>query len=72
MLDDLETCLDRLDEPKLSFDQVNNDPTIIATDSQFFTKTASLDPEETKTEIEEIEPEEEKIKEPMDKKKELR
>lgn len=38
MLDDLETCLERLDEPKLSFDQVNNDPTIIATDSQFFTK----------------------------------
>ncbi len=69
MLDDLETCLERLDEPKLSFDQVNNDPTIIATDSQFFTKTAPLDLEETKTEIEEIEPEEEKIKEPMDKKR---
>lgn len=69
MLDDLEICLERLDEPKLSFDQVNNDPTIIATDSQFFTKTAPLDLEETKTEIEEIEPEEEKIKEPMDKKK---
>ena len=60
-----------LDEPKLSFDQVNNDPTIIATDSQFFTKTAPLDLEETKTEIEEIEPEEEKIKEPMDKKKRI-
>ena len=71
MLDDLETCLERLDEPKLSFDQVNNDPTIIATDSQFFTKTAPLDLEETKTEIEEIEPEEEKIKEPMDKKKKI-
>lgn len=71
MLDDLETCLERLDEPKLSFDQVNNDPTIIATDSQFFTKTAPLDLEETKTEIEEIEPEEEKIKEPMDKKKRI-
>ena len=52
MLDDLETCLERLDEPKLSFDPVNNDPTIIATDSQFFTKTAPLDLEETKTEIE--------------------
>ncbi|MBX9164452.1 Stk1 family PASTA domain-containing Ser/Thr kinase [Coprobacillus sp. K06] len=71
MLDDLETCLERLDEPKLSFDQVNNDPTIIATDSQFFTKTAPLDLEEAKTEIEEIEPEEEKIKEPMDKKKRI-
>ena len=71
MLDDLETCLERLDELKLSFDQVNNDPTIIATDSQFFTKTAPLDLEETKTEIEEIEPEEEKIKEPMDKKKRI-
>ncbi len=41
---------------------MNNDPTIIATDSQFFAKTAPLDLEETKTEIEEIEPEEEKDK----------
>lgn len=71
MLDDLETCLDRQDEEKLSFDSINNDPTIIATDSQFFTKTAPIDIEETKTEIEEIEPQEVKKKEPMDKKKKI-
>ena len=71
MLDDLETCLDRLDEEKLTFDQVNTDPTIIATDSQFFTKTAPIDPETTQTEIEEIKPQDEKKKEPMDKKKKI-
>ena len=71
MLDDLETCLDRQDEEKLSFDSINNDPTIIATDSQFFTKTAPIDIEETKTEIEEIEPQEVKKKEPMNKKKKI-
>ena len=71
MLDELETCLDRQDEEKLSFDSINNDPTIIATDSQFFTKTAPIDIEETKTEIEEIEPQEVKKKEPMDKKKKI-
>lgn len=71
MLDDLETCLDRLDEEKLTFDQVNTDPTIIATDSQFFTKTAPIDPESTQTEIEEIKPQDEKKKEPMDKKKKI-
>ena len=71
MLDDLDTCLERLDEEKLSFDQVNTDPTIIATDSQFFTKTAPIDPESTQTEIEEIKPQDEKKKEPMDKKKKI-
>lgn len=71
MLDDLDTCLERLDEEKLTFDQVNTDPTIIATDSQFFTKTASIDPETTQTEIEEIKPQDEKKKEPMDKKKKI-
>lgn len=71
MLDDLETCLDRLDEEKLTFDQVNTDPTIIASDSQFFTKTAPIDPETTQTEIEEIKPQDEKKKEPMDKKKKI-
>lgn len=71
MLDDLDTCLERLDEEKLSFDQVNTDPTIIATDSQFFTKTALIDPESTQTEIEEIKPQDEKKKEPMDKKKKI-
>lgn len=71
MLDDLETCLDRLDEEKLTFDQVNTDPTIIASDSQFFTKTAPIDPESTQTEIEEIKPQDEKKKEPMDKKKKI-
>ena len=69
MLDDLDTCLERLDEEKLTFDQVNTDPTIIASDSQFFTKTAPIDPETTQTEIEEIKPQDEKKKEPMDKKK---
>ena len=71
MLDDLETCLDRLDEEKLTFDQVNTDPTIIASDSQFFTKTAPIDPETTQTEVEEIKPQDEKKKEPMDKKKKI-
>ena len=71
MLDDLDTCLERLDEEKLSFDQVNTDPTIIATDSQFFTKTAPIDPETTQTEVEEIKPQDEKKKEPMDKKKKI-
>ena len=71
MLDDLDTCLDRLDEEKLTFDQVNTDPTIIASDSQFFTKTAPIDPETTQTEIEEIKPQDEKKKEPMDKKKKI-
>lgn len=71
MLDDLDTCLERLDEEKLTFDQVNTDPTIIASDSQFFTKTASIDPETTQTEIEEIKPQDEKKKEPMDKKKKI-
>ena len=71
MLDDLDTCLERLDEEKLTFDQVNTDPTIIATDSQFFTKTAPIDPESTQTEIEEIKPQDEKKKEPMDKKKKI-
>ena len=71
MLDDLDTCLERLDEEKLSFDQVNTDPTIFATDSQFFTKTAPIDPESTQTEIEEIKPQDEKKKEPMDKKKKI-
>ena len=71
MLDDLETCLDRLDEEKLTFDQVNTDPTIIASDSQFFTKTAPIDPETTQTEIEEIKPQDEKKKEPMDKTKKI-
>jgi len=71
MLDDLETCLDRLDEEKLTFDQVNTDPTIIASDSQFFTKTAPIDSETTQTEIEEIKPQDEKKKEPMDKKKKI-
>ena len=71
MLDDLETCLDRLDEEKLTFDQVNTDPTIIASDSQFFTKTAPIDPESTQTEIEEIKPQDEKKKETMDKKKKI-
>lgn len=71
MLDDLDTCLERLDEEKLTFDQVNTDPTIIATDSQFFTKTAPIDPETTQTEIEEIKPQDEKKKEPMDKKKKI-
>lgn len=71
MLDDLDTCLERLDEEKLTFDQVNTDPTIIASDSQFFTKTAPIDPEITQTEIEEIKPQDEKKKEPMDKKKKI-
>lgn len=71
MLDDLDTCLERLDEEKLTFDQVNTDPTIIASDSQFFTKTALIDPETTQTEIEEIKPQDEKKKEPMDKKKKI-
>lgn len=71
MLDDLDTCLERLDEEKLTFDQVNTDPTIIASDSQFFTKMAPIDPETTQTEIEEIKPQDEKKKEPMDKKKKI-
>lgn len=71
MLDDLDTCLERLDEEKLTFDQVNTDPTIIASNSQFFTKTAPIDPETTQTEIEEIKPQDEKKKEPMDKKKKI-
>ena len=71
MLDDLDTCLERLDEEKLTFDKVNTDPTIIASDSQFFTKTASIDPETTQTEIEEVKPQDEKKKEPMDKKKKI-
>ena len=71
MLDDLDTCLERLDEEKLTFDQVNTDPTIIASDSQFFTKTAPIDPETTQTENEEIKPQDEKKKEPMDKKKKI-
>ena len=71
MLDDLDTCLERLDEEKLTFDQVNTDPTIIASDSQFFTKTAPIDTETTQTEIEEIKPQDEKKKEPMDKKKKI-
>jgi len=71
MLDDLDTCLERLDEEKLTFDHVNTDPTIIASDSQFFTKTAPIDPETTQTEIEEIKPQDEKKKEPMDKKKKI-
>lgn len=71
MLDDLDTCLERLAEEKLTFDQVNTDPTIIASDSQFFTKTAPIDPETTQTEIEEIKPHDEKKKEPMDKKKKI-
>lgn len=71
MLDDLDTCLERLSEEKLTFDQVNTDPTIIASDSQFFTKTAPIDPETTQTEIEEIKPQDEKKKEPMDKKKKI-
>lgn len=71
MLDDLDTCLERLDEEKLTFDQVNTDPTIIASDSQFFTKTAPIDPETTQTEIEEVKPQDEKKKEPMDKKKKI-
>ena len=71
MLDDLDTCLERLAEEKLTFDQVNTDPTIIASDSQFFTKTAPIDPETTQTEIEEIKPQDEKKKEPMDKKKKI-
>ena len=71
MLDDLDTCLERLDEEKLTFDQVNTDPTIIASDSQFFTKTAPIDLETTQTEIEEIKPQDEKKKEPMDKKKKI-
>ena len=71
MLDDLDTCLERLDEEKLTIDQVNTDPTIIASDSQFFTKTAPIDPETTQTEIEEIKPQDEKKKEPMDKKKKI-
>ena len=71
MLDDLDTCLECLDEEKLTFDQVNTDPTIIASDSQFFTKTAPIDPETTQTEIEEIKPQDEKKKEPMDKKKKI-
>lgn len=71
MLDDLDTCLERLDEEKLTFDQVNTDPTIIASDSQFFTKTAPIDPEITQTEIEEIKPQDEKKKEQMDKKKKI-
>lgn len=71
MLDDLDTCLERLAEEKLTFDQVNTDPTIIASDSQFFTKTAPIDPETTQTEIEEIKPRDEKKKEPMDKKKKI-
>lgn len=71
MLDDLDTCLERLDEEKLTFDQVNTDPTIIASDSQFFPKTAPIDPETTQTEIEEIKPQDEKKKEPMDKKKKI-
>lgn len=71
MLDDLDTCLERLDEEKLTFDQVNTDPTIIASASQFFTKTAPIDPETTQTEIEEIKPQDEKKKEPMDKKKKI-
>lgn len=71
MLDDLDTCLERLDEEKLTFDQVNTDPTIIASDSQFFTKTAPIDPETTQTEIEKIKPQDEKKKEPMDKKKKI-
>lgn len=71
MLDDLDTCLERLDEEKLTFDQVNTDPSIIASDSQFFTKTAPIDPEITQTEIEEIKPQDEKKKEPMDKKKKI-
>lgn len=71
MLDDLDTCLERLAEEKLTFDQVNTDPTIIASDSQFFTKTAPIDPETTQTEIEEIKPQDEKKKELMDKKKKI-
>lgn len=71
MLDDLDTCLERLAEEKLTFDQVNTDPTIIASDSQFFTKTAPIDPETTQTEIEEIKPQDEKKQEPMDKKKKI-
>lgn len=71
MLDDLDTCLERLAEEKLTFDQVNTDPTIIASESQFFTKTAPIDPETTQTEIEEIKPQDEKKKEPMDKKKKI-
>ena len=71
MLDELDTCLERLAEEKLTFDQVNTDPTIIASDSQFFTKTAPIDPETTQTEIEEIKPQDEKKKEPMDKKKKI-
>lgn len=71
MLDDLDTCLERLAEEKLTFDHVNTDPTIIASDSQFFTKTAPIDPETTQTEIEEIKPQDEKKKEPMDKKKKI-
>lgn len=71
MLDDLDTCLERLAEEKLTFDHVNTDPTIIASDSQFFTKTAPIDPETTQTEIEEIKPRDEKKKEPMDKKKKI-
>lgn len=71
MLDDLDTCLERLAEEKLTFDHVNTDPTIIASDSQFFTKTAPIDPETPQTEIEEIKPQDEKKKEPMDKKKKI-
>lgn len=71
MLDDLDTCLERLAEEKLTFNHVNTDPTIIASDSQFFTKTAPIDPETTQTEIEEIKPQDEKKKEPMDKKKKI-
>lgn len=59
MLEDLETCLSRPDEPKLTFDAPVDEPTIIAGETQFFKKpeleeeeeekTAEIEPKETRT-----------------------
>lgn len=59
MLEDLETCLSRPDEPKLTFDLPTDEPTIIAGETQFFKKPeleeqeeekpAEIEPKETRT-----------------------
>ena len=59
MLEDLETCLSRPDEPKLTFDAPVDEPTIIAGETQFFKKpeleeeqeekTVEVEPKETRT-----------------------
>lgn len=39
LFDDLSTCLTREDEPKLTFAAPMDEPTIVASDTQFFTKS---------------------------------